>query len=428
MKVVPFSEHGIKCSQMGRAARVVAEQLSKKGYEVYIVGGSIRDLLIQAEPKDYDIATNARPEQVKKLFRRALIIGRRFRLVHVYIEKELIEVATFRRQDPTEEGKTKRIIEDNAYGTLEEDARRRDLTINSLYYRLSDQAILDFTGGMRDIQRRSVRVVGDPRTSYVEDPLRMLRAVRFVAKTGFSLDPASAEAIAELSPLLGDMAPMRLYEEIPKLFLKGSARASLAELRRHDLLRYLFPSAEKELQDELGVAAFINSALALSDERFTLKQRLTPAFVYAVFLWTRFLHAYERIECGPELNLFEEAEKEVWREQIRAASLPRKLRSMVFSIWEFQVVLESLADYSEKEIQRLLKSRNFRPSWYFLQLRSQAWPRLSELCRQWSGWIEAYPQLYNPRRNRGEQSPGSSRRRSRSSKQPHQALDQAGSG
>ena len=416
MKVIPFSEHGVKRSQMGQAAEAVASQLSKKGYEAYIVGGSVRDLLVGAEPKDYDIATDARPEQVKKLFRRALIIGRRFRLVHVYIERELIEVATFRRQDPTE-GEARRITKDNVYGTLKEDALRRDLTINSLYYRLKDQAILDFTGGMSDIRRGRIRVVGDPRTRYIEDPLRMLRALRFAAKTGFSLDPASAEPMAELRPLLRDVPPMRLYEEIPKLFLKGSAQASLAALRRHNMLCYLFPSAEKELQHEPGTAAFVNSAFAMADERFALKQRLTPAFVYAVFLWLRFLHVYERIECDPELNPFEEAEKEVWREQLRAASLPRTLRSLVFAIWEFQPVLEGLADYSEKKIQGLLKNRSFRLSWYFLQLRSQAWPRLTELRRQWSGWIEAYPQLYKPTRGESRKSLGSDRRRSRPSRQ-----------
>ena len=410
MEVIPFSEHGIKRAQMGQAAEAVASQLNKKGYEAYIVGGSVRDLLVGAEPKDYDIATNARPEQVKKLFRRALIIGRRFRLVHVYIEKELIEVATFRRQDPTE-GKTQRITKDNSYGTLKEDAVRRDFTVNSLYYRPEDQAILDFTGGMRDIKGGSIRVIGDPKTRYIEDPLRMLRALRFVAKTGFSFDPDSAKPIAELGPLLAEVPPMRLYEEIPKLFLKGSARASLAGLRRHNLLRHLFPAAERELRDDPQIATFVDSALAMADERFTLKQRLNPAFVYAVFIWSRFLHTYERIECDPELDPFEEAEKEVWREQLRGAPLPRQLRSTVFSIWEFQPLLEGLADYSEKEIQELLKNRNFRPSWYFLQLRSQAWPKLTELCRQWSGWIEAYPQLYKPRGEGGRKSSRSDRRR-----------------
>ncbi len=416
MKVIPFSEHGIRRTQMGRAAAAVASRLSSRDYEAYVVGGCIRDLLVGVEPKDYDIVTNARPEQIKRLFRRALIIGRRFRLVHVYIEKELIEVATFRRHDPTG-GKTERITEDNSYGTIEEDALRRDLTINSLYYRLEDQAILDFTGGMKDIRRGSIRVVGDPRPRYIEDPLRMLRAVRFVARTGFTLDSASAEPVAELSPLLGDVPPMRLYEEIPKLFLKGSAQASLAQLRRYNLLPCLFPTAEKELRHEPGVATFIDSALAMADDRFALRRRLTPAFVYAVFMWANFLHTYEQVECDPELNPFEEAEKEVWRKQLRAASLPRKLRSMVFAIWEFQPVLEGLADYSEKEIQQLLKNHNFRPSWYFLQLRSRAWPKLTEICRQWSEWIEAYPQLYKSKGKRARTSPESARRRSRPSKQ-----------
>ena len=410
---------------MGPAVAAVAGQLSSRGYEAYVVGGSIRDLLVGIEPKDYDIVTNARPEQIKKLFRRALIIGRRFRLVHVYIGKELIEVATFRRQNSTD-GEVKRITRDNSYGTLEEDALRRDLTINSLYYRLGDQEILDFTGGMKDIKDGRVRVVGDPRTCYIEDPLRMLRAIRFAARTGFFIDPASAEPIAELSPLLGDVPPMRLYEEIPKMFLKGAARVSLAELRRYDLFRYLFPSAERELRQDPGVATFIDSALAMADERFALKQRLTPAFVYAVFMWADFLRAFERIDCAPELDPFREAEEEVWRKQIQTASLPRMLRSMVCAIWEFQPILEGLADYSEEKIKQLLKNRNFRPSWYFLQLRSRAWPRLTDLCRQWSGWIDAHPLLYRPKEGRGEKPPYSTRQRrsrSRPARQPRNVLD-----
>src|SRR5687767_3234225 len=230
---VPREKHGLARERLTPAAAKVCAVLREAGFQSYVVGGAVRDLLLGIEPKDFDIATDARPEQVKPLFRRAIIIGRRFRLVHVMLGAETVEVSTFRSADAetAEKDEHGRVLRDNVFGTQEEDARRRDFTVNALYYDPVSEEVVDFHGGLSDLKKRTLRVIGDPATRYREDPVRMLRGVRLAAKLGLTLDAATREPIRDLAPLMERVPPARLFDEMLKLLLSGHASACLRQLR-----------------------------------------------------------------------------------------------------------------------------------------------------------------------------------------------------
>jgi len=284
---IPRPEHTLSRRNISQAALNVLYQLHKAGYQAFLVGGGVRDVLLGYTPKDFDIVTNAHPEQVKKLFRHCRLIGRRFLLAHVHQNKEIVEVATFRAH-PNKGGdgivENGRIVRDNVYGsTVDEDALRRDFTINALYYDINDFSLLDYGQGMADLRSGVIRLIGDPVLRYQEDPVRMLRAARFAAKLGFIIAPQTGTPIYELGERLIDIPPARLFEEVLKLFLSGHAVQSFIQLRYYHLFKYLFPSTEKYLDDPVA-HLLIERVLANTDDRKNNNQSVAPAFLLTTLL------------------------------------------------------------------------------------------------------------------------------------------------
>ena len=290
---IPRPEHSISRADISNGALKVLYALKKAGFEGYLVGGGVRDLLLGREPKDFDVVTDAEPEQVKRLFRSARLIGRRFRLAHVRFGPEIIEVATLRgtvddSDDQDRVSVNGRIVRDNAYGTsVEEDVWRRDFSVNCLYYDIRDFSVLDFTGGMADLEAGILRIIGDPVRRYREDPVRMLRAVRFAAKLGFRLGDETAAAIPECASTLAEIPPARLYEEVLKMFLGGAAAQSFELLNHYDLFKYLFvESADLFSKDPLAPAAqLVLQAMNNTDQRIQEDKPVTPSFLFAALLW-----------------------------------------------------------------------------------------------------------------------------------------------
>ncbi len=292
LRIIPREQHVISRKNISKAALRVLYRLHEAGYDAFLVGGAVRDLLLGGHPKDFDVATNATPEDVKKLFRNCRLIGRRFRLAHVVYGPEIIEVATFRGtgEDDGEGGDRHivdgRIVRDNVWGSIEEDALRRDFRVNALYYDISDFSVRDYVGGMPDVENRVLHLIGDPMTRYREDPVRMLRAVRLAAKLNFRIDDAAAAPFEELGPLLLDAAPARLFDESLKLFLSGHGLKSFRMLERSGLLKFMFPATARSLKrgDE-ALRALIEEGLSSTDARVAEGKSVTPAFLFAVLLW-----------------------------------------------------------------------------------------------------------------------------------------------
>ncbi len=294
-RVIKRKNHSISRSDISPNALRVLYRLSKSGYEAYLVGGGVRDMLLSYHPKDFDIATNARPHEIRKLFKNSRLIGRRFRLVHVYFPNEIIEVSTFRanaeellKEEPLSEmqktGATM-LSEDNTYGTIEEDAWRRDFTVNALYYNITDFSVIDFTGGMRDLHQRLIRMIGDPTQRYHEDPVRLLRAIRLAAKLDFKIHPDTEEPLKKLHNLLRHVPSARLFTEVLKIFFEGHAVRSYQLLKQTHYMRTLFPEAATILEKTRQplYENLIKLALKATDERFHNQQSLNPGFLFAIF-------------------------------------------------------------------------------------------------------------------------------------------------
>ncbi|MDZ7829999.1 MAG: polynucleotide adenylyltransferase PcnB [Halofilum sp. (in: g-proteobacteria)] len=410
--VVAREEHNVSRRDIDPNALKVLYRLNKAGFHAYLVGGGVRDLLLGLKPKDFDVATDALPDEVRSTFRNCRLIGRRFRLAHIVFGREVVEVATFRAGHDSESVTTDdahvhddgRILRDNVFGTIEDDAFRRDFTINALYYDVSRFAVLDYTGAMEDIRARRLRLIGDPVVRYREDPVRMLRAARFAAKLGFRIDSETEAPIAELGPLLADIPPARLFEEVLKLFQGGHAVASLDELVRLDLLQYLFPRADRALKagDE-GFERLLRAALANTDRRITEDKPVTPAFLYAVFLWPHVLaEVRPQIDAGESpVMAFQQAATEALARQQQATALPKRFAGPAREIWVLQPKLEG---YRGKRARRLLSHPRLRAGWDFLCLRRDAGEDLAGLCDQWQQWMEAEdapaPDPEKPRRRR----------------------------
>src|SRR3954451_782884 len=301
---VPREKHGLARDAILPTAAKVCTVLREAGFSAYIVGGAVRDLLLGIEPKDFDIATDARPEQIKPLFRRALIIGRRFRLVHVMMGAETVEVSTFRAADPdtAEKDEHGRVLRDNVFGTQQEDARRRDFTVNPLYFDPASEEVVDFHGGLADLKKRVLRVIGDPETRYREDPVRMLRGVRLGAKLGLTLEAVTLAHSRRLEPLMERVPPARLFGGVLKLLLSGHASACLRQLRDVGLHKGLLPLLDVILEQPLG-ERFVTLALAQTDERVLAERPVSPAFLFAALLWHEVLAASKAREARGERSI-----------------------------------------------------------------------------------------------------------------------------
>lgn len=391
---IPTSEHGINPRDIDKNARSILTALSNAGYEAYLVGGGVRDLLLGYQPKDFDIATSATPEQVKQVLPSTRIIGRRFRLAHVHFGREYYEVATFRApHDSSDKGKVHedgRILHDNVYGTVAEDAVRRDFSINALFYDLKKSEVLDFVGGMEDLEKRQLRMIGDPVVRYREDPVRMLRAVRFAAKLDLSIEPASDVPIRLFSSLLKNIAPARLFDEVLKLFHGGRAIQTLQLLRDYNLFEYLFPIAEESLQedtDENGVqgsySKLVELALKNTDKRIKSGLPVTPAFLFAVLLWKRVDKGTKMYrELGnPALQSVHLAASDVFSEQIKTISIPRRFSNMTREIWTLQGLFRFK---NQRRVLKFLENRRFRASYDFMCLRAHADELEAEECEWWT--------------------------------------------
>lgn len=400
---IPRPDHSISRADISSGALKVLYTLKKAGFEAYLVGGGVRDLLLGREPKDFDCVTDAEPEEIKRLFRSARLIGRRFRLAHVRFGPEIIEVATFRGPaDDSGEGAggdnsedkrvsvSGRIVRDNVYGTtIEDDVWRRDFSVNCLYYDIRDFSVLDITGGLADLEAGILRIIGDPVHRYREDPVRMLRAVRFAAKLGFRLGEETGAAIPECAPLLAEIPPARLYEEVLKVFLGGAAVQSFELLHHYDLFKYLFAeSAERMEAEPLSPGTkLVLQALANTDQRIQEDKPVTPAFLFAALLWPAVeADAAAHRERGlTAVQAMDAAGMDVLERQISQVSVPRRFSLASREIWSLQSRLEQRRG---KRAVQLLGSPRFRAAYDFLLLRAEAGEEVAEMADWWTKFQE----------------------------------------
>jgi poly(A) polymerase len=396
-RIIPASEHGLRRSDFSPNALKVIEKLQDAGFSAFLVGGGIRDVLLDGEPKDFDVATNATPEETRRLFRNAMIIGRRFRIVHVRFGREIIEVTTFRAHHDqsdnpkdAEQSHTGMLLRDNVYGDIASDAVRRDFSVNALYYDPSNGNLLDYTDGLADLNRRVLQMIGDPEARYREDPVRMLRAVRFAAKLGFTLTENTEEPIKRLAPLMSHVAPARLFEEVLKLMLSGYATATLGLLRKHGLFEALFPGTELSLQKDGDITnKFILHAVENTDKRIRQDKKVTPAFIYAAFLWPPLQASLRKLAQEnkmPPAAAMQHVEQGVIAQQLSRTALPKRFLIPMREIWALQL---RLPRREGRKAFILLEHPRFRAAYDFLLLREQAGENLDGLGQWWTRFQEA---------------------------------------
>ncbi|PVV12142.1 MAG: poly(A) polymerase [gamma proteobacterium symbiont of Ctena orbiculata] len=415
--VIARDGHTISRANISRNAIRVLTRLNSTGHEAYLVGGGVRDLLLGREPKDFDVATSALPEEVKSVFRNCRLIGRRFRLAHVYFGREIIEVATFRsNKQAAEEGERHvengMILRDNVYGTLEEDAQRRDFTINALYYNVSDFTVIDFADGMSDLRNGVIRLLGNVESRFREDPVRLLRAVRFAAKLGFIIDPETESPMQRLAPLLSEVPSARLYEEVLKLFLGGSALETFEKLRHYGLFGQLFPATEEALshEDHDFPITFVNRGLANTDARLQQDKSVTPAFLFAVLLWEPVRLGYEALleQQAQPIEALQTSAGDVLSEQTRHISIPKRFSYPMRDIWQLQPRFEQRQG---KKPYRLLTHPRFRAAYDFLLLRAEAGEVETELAKWWTEFQQANSQQKQSMTDQGRRGRGRRRKR-----------------
>ncbi|MGD9888354.1 MAG: polynucleotide adenylyltransferase PcnB [Halothiobacillaceae bacterium] len=392
---IPRDQHGVSRKHISKNALSVLYRLHESGFRALLVGGGVRDVLLGRSPKDFDIATDATPEQVRRLFRNCRLIGRRFRLAHVLFGRDVVEVATFRASGEDEPGRkadeSGRLLRDNVYGTIEDDVVRRDFTVNALYYDIADFSVLDHVGGMQDLRDGVLRLLGDPETRYREDPVRMLRAARFAAKLGFKLHEDTEKPIAELSSLLAGIPPARLIDECVKLFHTGHGAASLHELVRLDLLRWLLPplhEAMSQVEDDGAAWAFLYAALSNTDRRVADGLPLSTAFLFAALLWpVVVMQAQAHAHAGqPEAVLLQQAGDEVLYQIQPHIAIPRHLQLLIREIWEMQV---RFVVHQGRGVASLHGHPRFRAAYDFLLLRTQVGePQALEDAAWWQAFVE----------------------------------------
>ena len=378
------AEHGLCRSDVDADALHLVEQLRSAGYQGLLVGGCVRDLLLGFTPKDFDVATDATPEEVKRLFRRSRMVGRRFRITHVRYGRNIIEVSTFRKAQAEAEDERRHadsglILRDNVWGTLEEDAFRRDFTINALYYDPETEEIVDYVGGLDDLENRRLRFIGDAVVRLREDPVRILRAIRFVAKLDFALDPAIEEAIPETAEHLAAIPPARLFDEVCKLFLCGSAEAAWEFLSPTLLRKALFPCTPPE-------DLLIRLAMRNTDNRIAVEKPVTPGFLLAVILWQDYLARYADFEADHKpAEARSSAAAATLGVQHEIIAIPRRFSQFIRDVWSLQDRLERR---QPRSIPRVREHVRFRAAYDFLALRADAGEPLQEAVDWWTRFQE----------------------------------------
>ena len=402
-------------------------RLRKGGFQAYLVGGAVRDLLLGGHPKDFDVATDATPEEVHELFRNSRLIGRRFRIVHVRFGREIIEVTTFRghHDSDVEQPSTRHshqsdkglLLRDNVFGTLEEDAVRRDLTVNALYYDSASFEVYDHVNGLDDLNQKTIAIIGDPAQRYREDPVRMLRVVRFSAKLGFEIEESTAAAIPECARLLAEIPAARLFDEFLKLFLAGYAQRTFEQLLEYDLLRYLFPTSNERLRADPRSLALVKAAMGNTDARLQAEKPVTPAFILAALLWPVTERLAEQLrERGDSAHgALHGAGQQTVAEAAQSISIPKRFSMPMREIWEFQLRLEK---QTGRRTAELVDQRRFRAAYDFLLLREQAGEETGGLGEWWTEF-QTLP-LEQRLEQAGSGGSGRPRRRNRSRKPPEQ--------
>jgi len=415
LAIIPRTKHNISRKSISEAALKVLYRLSNSGFRACLVGGGVRDLLLGLQPKDFDVATDATPEQLRSLFKNSRIIGRRFRLVHIRFGREIIEVATFRSHSSdspkTELNTEGRILRDNTFGEIEDDAIRRDFTANALYYDIANFSILDYTHGLEDIETRTLRLIGDAETRYQEDPVRMLRAIRFAAKLDFEIEKDAAEAIYQCGQLLADIPPARLFDETVKLFHSGNATRVLELLRHYNLLQYLFPALDEILCHEPDEAMldFVDQGLVNTDIRINNNQHVSPAFIFAILLWPA-VHKQamnlqsDKLKIVPALF---QAGSSVMSHQLKYISIPRRFSQMARDIWTAQPKFQRTQG---KQPSRLLAQPCFRAAYDFMCIQSMVSLVPGNLCNWWTEYQQHHQA---PANSKPQQRSGNRRRKSK---------------
>ena len=387
-QVIPHALHGVLREQISYGAKRVTDGLQAAGFKAFVVGGAVRDLLLSKKPKDFDVATDATPEQVKQVFRRSRIIGRRFRLVHVMFGEELVEVATFRCMIETAQtDENGRLLRDNEFGDQEQDAARRDFTANALFYDPTTQEIYDYHSGYADIREGVLRIIGDPLVRYREDPVRMLRAVRLSAKLGINLDPATAAPIAQLKSLLDNVPEARMLDEILKMLLSGHSVECIQQLRKMELHHGLLPLLDVIMEQPTG-EKFIMLALKNTDERLGLEKSVSPAFLFAALLWHEVLNAWNALVAQGErpVGAMFTAMDEVLARQKKQLAIPHRHDAVMKEIWLLQQRFEQR---SGQRPYRLLEQPRFRAAFDFLLLRCASNEVDNELGLWWDEFQDA---------------------------------------
>jgi poly(A) polymerase len=388
MQTYPGSQLGIDPNGISSAAFKTCEALQAGGFKAYVVGGGVRDAILKLKPKDFDVATNATPDEVRALFRRSRIIGRRFQIVHVIFGRETIETSTFRAlQTDALTDEHGRVLRDNQWGSQEDDAARRDFTVNALYYDPIADVVLDYHQGVRDIQSRTLRMIGDPATRYREDPVRMLRVARFAAKLGFTVEPGTRAPVAEMAPLLNNVPSARLFDEMLKLFSSGKALACIDELRAEGLHHGLLPMLDLVLELPEG-QRFVEAALKRTDERVAQDKPISPGFLFAALLWPQINARWQKIRAKglPLYPALMEAIDSVLDEQAEQLAIQRRIVSDMREIWAIQPRFERRTGSTA---YRLLEHPRFRASYDFLLLRCESGELDMALGEWWTAFIDA---------------------------------------
>ncbi len=426
-QIIPRASHNVSRQEISKSALKVLYRLHKAGYQAFLVGGCVRDVLVGLHPKDFDVATDATPDEVRALFGNCRLIGRRFRLAHVRFGREIIEVATFRAaaehsDDDVEHDKEGRLIRDNVYGSIDEDVWRRDFTCNALYYNIADFSIWDYVGGVEDVRNKRLVLIGDPEVRLREDPVRMLRAVRFAGKLDFDIDRRVVDAMHHHAPLLANVPPSRLFDEFLKLFQSGHAVTTFDLLQEHGLFRELFPATAEALEGDAEFGAFVRAALENTDRRVAADKSVTPMFLLGVFFWkpvvelARQRRAEEKMTEPQALSL---ASYDIVADQQRRLSIPRRFTVPMREMLSLQPRFRSTRG---KRAMKLLNHRRFRAAYDFMLLLSEVGQFDPQAAKFWTdvqtqsdeqrvASFEAHPRAARPRgrrRRRGRRKPAGS--------------------
>ncbi|MFY3326560.1 polynucleotide adenylyltransferase PcnB [Vibrio fluvialis] len=391
LNIITRQEHNVSRQHISENALKVLYRLNGAGFEAYLVGGGVRDLLLGGKPKDFDVATNATPEQIRQLFRNCRLIGRRFRLAHIMFGRDIIEVATFRghhqenNKQIASQSEAGMLLRDNVYGTIDEDAERRDFTINAMYYNIADYSIHDYAGGMEDMDDKLIRLIGDPETRYREDPVRMLRAIRFAVKLDFDIEEETAAPIEHLAPLLRDIPAARLYEESLKMLQSGYGLETYHLMREYNLFQQLFPTIARHFTDDYSskTEQMLDLALDSTDQRMEEGKRINPAFMFAAMLWYPMMELADELTQQRHFNEYDavmEASNRILDEVVKSIAIPRRHTATIREIWQLQL---RLPRRTGKRAFRLMELNKFRAGFDFLEMRGEVEDGETKLLADW---------------------------------------------